>query len=342
MVHLNNLLAKKQTELVDQINVLEEKNKLRFMSIKDLKAHLSKTSSKLSFFEYAQKLIDELTKSQRFGNAKIYKCVFQAVKKFHPYEHLKFEEINYQFLKRMEVVHFKKVTSVNGLAVYMKTIRAIYNRAIKDNIITKEAYPFQDYKIKTEPTAKRAISKDKIRSIMDLKLQPTDALFDARNYFLASYLMNGMSFTDMAHLKRENIVDGRIRYRRQKTAKLYDLKVTEQLSVILSYYIEDKSASDFIFPIIKSDTAQQKYKDVKWGLNQYNKRLLEIAKKCNIEEHLTSYVSRHSMATHLILSDVPINALSKMLGHTKLSTTQIYIKDLPTNVLDDYQERLRL
>ena len=77
-------------------------------------------------------------------------------------------------------------------------------------------------------------------------------------------------------------------------------------------------------------------------LNAYNKKLKEIAKLCKIEDHLTSYVSRHSMATHLILSEVPINALSKMLGHTKLTTTQIYIKELPTNILDDYQERLEL
>ena len=238
--------------------------------------------------------------------------------------------------------HFNKGTSVNGLSVYMRTIRAIYNRAIKDGIINKDGYPFREYQIKHEPTAKRAISKDKIQRIMQLELTKDDVLFHARNFFLASYLMNGMSFVDMAYLRIENMVDGRIRYKRQKTAKLYDMKVTEQLASILSCYIKDKTKSDFIFPIIKRELLEDQYKDVRQRIARYNQQLQEIAKRCNIEEHLTSYVSRHSMATHLILSDVPINALSKMLGHSKLSTTEIYIKQLPTHILDDYQERLSL
>ena len=82
--------------------------------------------------------------------------------------------------------------------------------------------------------------------------------------------------------------------------------------------------------------------DVQWERKRYNKRLKEIANLCKIEEHLTSYVSRHSMATNLILNDVPINALSKMLGHSDISTTEIYIKNLPTHIMDGYQERLEI
>ena len=89
----------------------------------------------------------------------------------------------------------------------MRTIRAIYNKGIKEGLIEKEAYPFADYKIRTEPTEKRAIVIDLIKSILKLKLDGDHKLFHYRNYFLASYMMYGISFIDMAFLKLENIVD---------------------------------------------------------------------------------------------------------------------------------------
>ena len=80
--------------------------------------------------------------------------------------------------------------------------------------------------------------------------------------------------------------------------------------------------------------------DEQWALKRYNKGLKKIVELCNIEANLTSYVSRHSFATHAMLKNVPLQAISSMLGHSKLSTTQIYLKSLPSNILDDYQQQL--
>ncbi|WP_373519125.1 phage integrase SAM-like domain-containing protein [Pricia sp.] len=342
VARLNNLLMKKKTDLRDGINSLEENSSLEALSITDLKNILTKSNKSILFFEYGQQLIDEMEEAKRFGNARAYKSAMGALKKFNKKANLRFEEISYNYLKRFETSHFKKGNSVNGLSMYMRTIRAIYNKAIHQGIVSADYYPFKKYKIKSQPTAKRAISKDKIKRILDLKLESDNPLFHARNYFLCSYLMNGISFIDMAYLKVGSIVDGRIQYSRQKTARPYDIKVTKQLISILNYYLEDKSKDDFIFPIIRREQIKDQFHDVQWERKRYNKRLREIAILCEIEERLTSYVSRHSMATNLILDDVPINALSKMLGHSKLQTTEIYIKNLPTHIMDEYQERLEI
>lgn len=342
VARLNNLLTKKKTKIRDGINDLEENGRLEGLSINDLKQTLMKPTISISFFEYGQRLIEEMKEANRFGNAETYKGALGALKNFHKKETLRFEEMTYAYLKRFETAHLKKGNSLNGLSAYMRTFRAIYNRAIHQELVTADHYPFRKYKIKNEPTAKRAISKDKIKRILDLTLVPDSPLFHSRNYFLSSYFMNGISFIDMAFLKIGNIVDGRIKYRRQKTARPYNIKVTRQLSSILDYYLKDKSKMDYIFPIIKRVETQDQYKDVKWGRKRYNKRLKEIAELCGIEEHLTSYVSRHSMATNLILNDVPINAISKMLGHSDISTTEVYIKNLPTQIMDEYQERLEI
>lgn len=342
VTRLNNELDKKKADFVDAITQLNDSNQLNFLSIKELKNHLTKQRDTSDFCGFTEDLIDQMIEANRFGNAQIYKHTLSALKNFASKEHIPFEEITYRFLKQFETVHLKKGNSINGLSTYMRTIRAVYNKAIKQEVTSQEFYPFQQYKIKSEPTAKRAIPLEKIKKILDLKLEADNPLFHARNYFIASYLMNGISFIDMAFLRVRNIVDGRIQYKRQKTARPYDIKLTEQLSSILDFYLERKKPNDFIFPIITREESLDQYNDVRWARKHYNKRLKEIATLCKIEENLTSYVSRHSMATNLILKDVPINALSKMLGHNKLSTTEIYIKGLPTHIMDEYQERLKI
>ena len=342
VARLNNLLIKKKTELRDGINELEENGQLEGLSITELKNTLTKPTNTISFFDFTDQLISEMEEANRFGNAKAYRCALGALKNFNKKEFLRFEEMTYTYLKRFETAHLKKGNSINGLSMYMRTFRAIYNKAIHQGVVSADSYPFRKYKIKSQPTAKRAISIEKIRRILNLELEPGTPLFNTRNYFLCSYLMNGISFIDMAFLKLDNIIDGRIQYRRQKTARYYDIKLTPQLSSIMDCYFIGKDKTDYIFPIVKRKEMQDQFKDIQWERKRYNKRLKEIAKLCEIEEHLTSYVSRHSMATNLILNDVPINALSKMLGHSDISTTEIYIKNLPTHIMDEYQERLEI
>ena len=153
-------------------------------------------------------------------------------------------------------------------------------------------------------------------------------------------MLYGVSFIDMAFLKLENIIDNRIKFFRSKTSKPYDIKITAPLKEILDFYTKDKEKSDFIFPIIKRDTYELQYKDVLWARKVYNKGLKQIAEKCHIEQRVTSYVSRHSFATQAMLQDVPLLAISAMLGHNRLTTTQIYLKSLPSEVLDDYNKKL--
>ncbi|WP_418602148.1 tyrosine-type recombinase/integrase [Hwangdonia sp.] len=337
---LNNKLLKAKVRAINIIDKLNESEELNYLSILQLKNKITKKVAVNSFFEYSNLIIEELKKVERYGNANSYYAITKILKKFNKGKDLKFNEINYEFLKKFEQFHYSRGNSTNGLAVYMKTIRAIYNKAIKAGVIPKEAYPFTNYKIKTTPTEKRALDIDGIKSIMLLHLEKNDSLFHYRNYFLTSYMLYGISFIDMAFLKLENIIDNRVKFFRSKTSKPYDIKITPQLKEILTIYIKNKDKSDFIFPIIKRDTYELQYKDVLWARKDYNQGLKLIAKKCNIEQRVTSYVSRHSFATQAMLHDVPLQAISAMLGHNRLTTTQIYLKSLPSEVLDDYNEKL--
>ena len=367
VTRLNNFLNKQKIKAMDIINRLKEEDKLRLISITQLKDLLTQSDKVHSFFSFGEKLIGEMRKQERFGNATAYQTTINSLKDFTGNKDLYFEELNYDFLMKYHTdflsrekktgkkinsrstkkrgnkeENISKKNSLNGLSVYMRTVRAIFNQAIKSGVADKNLYPFDKYKIKNEPTKKRALEMDDIRKILLMKISPSDHFFHTRNYFIASYLMCGMSFIDMAFLTVGELEGGRVNYRRKKTSKLYDFIISKQLKEILDFYIKGKSKNDFVFPMIQPDRLEKQYKDIGEARNKYNQRLKTLAENCGIESHLTSYVSRHSFATQAVLQNVPLQAVSQMLGHSSLTTTQIYLKSLPNNIMDDYMRKMEI
>ncbi len=340
VTRLNNLIQKAKSEAMDIILTLNETGRLQSLTIVEIRNLLVKKNTSTSFYEYTNQQIQELISANRIGTARSYKGVVAVLKTFTKDKELYFKDVTYGFLKKFEIAHLGKGNSYNGLSVYVRAIRAIFNKAIKDGIIEKESYPFSDYKIKSVPTEKRALDITLLQVIINKQIEKDHICFNARNYFVASYMMYGMNFTDMAFLKKSNIVDGRIQYRRRKTSKLYDIKIVPNLNTILQYYISLDKESPYVFPIIKRDSAFLMDKDIQWARKRYNAKLKELAKLCDIEQNLTSYVSRHSFATQAMLQQVPLNAISAMLGHSSLKTTEVYLKSLPSNILDDYNAKL--
>ena len=340
VTRLNNLIQKKKADAMDIILVLHETNQLPIMSVIAVRDKIISNNKPHSFFSFAETLIKDLISSNRIGTARSYKEVISVLKKYNGDKDLSFFDLNYKFLTKFEAHHLAKGNSYNGLAVYMRTLRAICNKAIKAGLVEKSHYAFEEYKIRTTSTEKRALDWDLIKKIIELDLKPDHALFHPRNYFVASYMMYGMNYTDMAFLKKENIQNGRIIYRRRKTSKVYDIKITEGLNKITSFYALQDADSPYVFPIIKRENISMQYKDIQWSRKRYNKKLKTIASECGIDKNLTSYVSRHSFATQAMLQQVPLNAISSMLGHSSLKTTEVYLKSLPSNILDDYNCRI--
>ena len=340
IARLNTLLLKDEARANDIINQLYDKGKLNYLAITQVKDRITRNNTYQSFYKFGESLSEDLKASHQYGTARSYRGIVSILRRFTKEKDLKFNELNYDFIKRFERYHLAKGNSINSLSVYLRAIKAIYNKGIKAGLVEKEAYPFTNYSIRQTPTEKRALKIEDIRKIMELELPKDMVLFRYRNYFICSFLLYGMNFTDMCYLKLENIIDGRIKFRRRKTSKLYDIKITEQLSQILSIYLKDKKKSDYIFPVIKRENPELQELEISWERQRYNRGLKIIGELCTIEQKLTTYVSRHSFATQAMLNDVPLQAISAMLGHSKLNTTQIYLKSLPSNILDSYNEQL--
>ncbi|MBN8669374.1 MAG: site-specific integrase [Chitinophagales bacterium] len=336
VTQLNNQLKVDLKVVNDNLLALEQAGMVEAIPFPELVKRLSSLEKEYCFFAFADAVIIALKEAKRIGTMNAYSDAVKAVENFHGSRYLPLQQLNFDFLQKMETAHLAKGNGLNGLAAYMRSIRAIYNLAIKSGKIEDKFYPFKKYTIRTERTQKRAISYELLQAIMSVKLEPGHICFDARNKFLISYMLYGMNFYDMALLERKNLIDGRVQYQRNKTSAPFNVKITPALQALLDLYIKPGQKS--IFNVVKRSDPILQDKDIKNARRLFNDRLKDLAELCEIQTNLTSYVSRHSFATHAKLHKIPIEAISEMLGHTSIKTTQIYLDSLPSATLDGYND----
>jgi len=332
---VNDYLLKKRIAANEVINGMYQSGDAEFLSVTDIKNAILDKREAHSFESFTNQIIQEMKSANKHGNASIYETTKNFVIKNNGGQDIMFQRINYQFLKQLETSHIAAGNTVNSLSVYMRTLRAIYNRAIKENVAKKDWYPFSNYSIKNTKTKKRAISKEDIKKIEDYKPEKGSQRFHARNYFLFSFYMIGLNFADIAFIKPSNIIKGRLEYTRKKTNKNYSLALFDKPQKILDYYKKGKNKDEYIFPIIIREDPEWIRKDIKNGLKTFNKYLRKIGDELEIEGEMSSYVARHSWATIGKFLNVPIQVISEGLGHDSIQTTQIYLDSFDNGVIDD-------
>ena len=324
-----------KSELYDRIVAIERRG-TSVQNVLQLKHLMLNRPVRISYCSYSKILEQELRNMKRLGNAGVYRQARKFIFRLNGYRDVNFEDITYSFLKNIEMMHLSSGNGYNSLSINLRTLRAVYNRAIKEGYAKQEQYPFREYSIKQEKTKKRAVGKEIISLIEGYEAMPGTMKRFARDMFLFSFYTRGMNITDMARLRVGSIVNNRIEYKRQKTGGLFSIPLSDKVVSILGNYIEDSSnPGDYIFPIIKRKGLAMERKDIYNATRNVNKNIQKIAKELGIEEHITTYVARHSWASIGNMKGVPISTISQALGHQDLKTTQIYLEDLDNSALDE-------
>ena len=219
----------------------------------------------------------------------------------------------------------------NSISFYMRNLRAIYNKAVKQKIVRKKDLFLEVY-TGIDKTRKRAVDEELISKLYNLKLDNNDSLSFTRDIFIFSYCMRGMSFVDIAYLKKTDISNGVISYCRRKTGQLMNVRIESCMQYIINRYMDEKS--EYIFPIIKSADKGEAYKQYRSAINIYNRNLGVLSDMIGSGCKLSSYTARHSWATAARKHDVPISVISAGMGHSSETTTQIYLKSIEDDVVD--------
>lgn len=230
------------------------------------------------------------------------------------------------------------------MSLLFRTLRSAYNKAIEQKIVLKSSYPFDAFKMSkfNVKTKKRAISKEDIRKIINLDLKDELPIMQlSYDIFVFSYLQGGISFTDIASLTAENLVNGRLEYARKKTNTMINVPLQKESIRLIHKYADEKRG--YLFPILNKQTHKtpiQKYSRIQKKIKQINLSLKKIAEKVGIEIKLTTYVARHSYATVLKRSGVSTSIISESLGHSSEKVTQIYLDSFENEQMDKAMENL--
>lgn len=224
----------------------------------------------------------------------------------------------------------KQGISPNTTSFYMRILRAVYNRAVEKDIVEQQN-PFRHVYTGIDKTVKRALAIPAIKKIkiLDLSFNPT--LDFARDMFMLSFYMRGMSFIDMAYLRKSDLENGYVTYRRRKTGQSLIIKWTREMQLILDKYPENMTC--YLLPIITSPGTNERYayKRVAYKINHHLKKLAEII---GVSIPLTMYCARHSWASAAKAKGIPLGVISEGMGHDSEATTQIYLASLDTTAVD--------
>ncbi len=243
-----------------------------------------------------------------------YKRLTEYIKEKHKRNDISFRQINYSFIKGFD--DYLTTTwncDTNTKVKYLQHLKTIVNIARNNNWISSD--PFSNFKIKRKKSDRGYLTQDELVAIMRKKFN-VKRLEQVRDVFVFC-CFTGLSYIDVKNLKNEYIqkaFDGTfwIRKKREKTGVQSDVLMLKIAKLILDKY-KGMSGDGYVLPVISNQ-----------NINGY---LKEIADVCGIEKNLTFHLARHTFATTVTLAKgVPLETVSKMLGHTSLKTTQIYAR----------------
>lgn len=325
---LNTLLAEKKVRIDKAITLLQlEKPDFDFLSASALKVHISTPGPRNNKGHLVTDVFEEyMGKDMKEGTRDIYKATLKKVVAFAG-SSAKIEDIDLRFLFKFES-YLSAKQGTNGRAIFLRSFKAVCKFAERTGILPR--CPFDGFQIKSEPTRKRSIPVQVFRDFAEFD---TSAVNDKyRDYFLLSFFLIGINVKDLLLAKRSQVVDGRLEYIREKTHKLYSIKIEPEAQALI-----DKYAGEGY--LLKAMDTCRHYRSFAREINEACQKIgptVEVydeifGKPRKVIEPIipgiTTYWARHCWATFASEIGVSIDVISQALGHSLGNpTTWIYIK----------------
>lgn len=283
-----------------------------------------------TLFKFTQNVITRLRELRKDRCVETYTTTLKSFMRFRCGEDLLLCDITSDLMLNYEAYLKYEGVAMNTISFYMRILRAIYNRAVEQELI-EQRYPFRKVYTGVDKTIKRALPLKSIKQIKEIDLSLKPKMAYARDMFLLSFYMRGMSFVDMAYLRKRDLQGGIINYRRRKTGQQLHIKWEKCMQEIVAHYPPNKT--EFLFPII-TQGGVDKRRFYQNELAKINKQLKNLSVILSLQLPITMYVARHSWASVAKSRNIPISVISEGMGHDSEATTQIYLASLDTAVVD--------
>lgn len=286
---------------------------------------------KITLFSYMEELNKTYRRHGQLRTAETYQTTLNSFRRFRQGMDLSWEEFDSKLLQDYECYLRSQRLMPNTISFYMRRLRSVHNKAVEEDCL-QDRHPFKKVYTASEKTVKRAIPLHFIRQLKVLDLEHSPSRRFARDMFLLSFYLRGMSFVDMAYLRKKDLKNGVLTYRRRKTGQLLTIRWEHCMSRLAARYASSPS-SPYLLNILqeeKGDIRRQYHN----ALTVINRHLKEIGREMKLPLSLTMYVARHSWASIAREKGIPISVISEGMGHDSESTTQIYLASLEAGIVD--------
>ena len=305
-----------------------------------------------SLFQFMNLLIALLLKNGQYRTMLHYKATLNSFKRYRDNKDIALREIDAEVMRSYEAyLHHTAGVCKNTSSFYLRILRSSYNKAVKKGL-TPQLHPFTDVYTGIAPTRKRAIPAESVSRIKHLEsvkdLTPKEEM--VRDTFLMSFYLRGISFIDLAHLRKSDLKDGYLHYTRSKTGQRLTIRWEKEMQEVLEKYQAQTASSPYLFPFLvdagnksHDKTIDKKQEEVRLYHNAESRisyHLKKLGAKIGIKGKLTLYVARHSWATAARDNNISISVISEALGHHSETTTQIYLRSIKSTEVDDANAKI--
>lgn len=279
-----------------------------------------------TWFSFIHGMVAKKLRIGRLGTAKTYRDALMSFSRFRNGEDLTIDALDAETMNLYEAWLKGRGVKRNSSSCYLRTLRTLYRKAVETGLTT-DKHIFRHVFTGFAKTAKRAIPLGSLRAIRQLQLCEGSAIAFARDLFMLIVYLQGISFVDLAYLKKDDIRNGQLHYSRKKTGQELTVGWESVMQDIVDNYIHLTKGSPYLLPIItKTDgTERRQYERMEHKVNYYLKK---IGTMVGLQASLTTYTGRHTWASILRDMGTSLSVISKGLGHESLKTTQIYLSSI--------------
>ena len=283
-----------------------------------------------SVFNFIRRQIHHKEQIGKVRSSETYRSMLNSFTCFRKGVDLTFDMMDGMLMELYEAWMRKCGLTRNSTSFYMRILRTNYKLAVEKGV-TPDRHPFRKVYCGIDKTVKRSLPFSEIKKISALDLSRKPSMDFARDMFMFSFCTRGMSFIDMAYLKKADLNNGCLAYRRKKTGQLMMIEWIKQMQDIIDKYKSD--GTSYLLPIITSEDGSER-RQYQNQMRKINRLLKDIANRAGLPLSLSMYYARHSWATIARGRDVPLAVISEGLGHDSETTTQIYLDSIKSSEVD--------
>ena len=259
-----------------------------------------------------------------FGTAHVYRSSLNAIIAYCGKADFTFEEVSPEWLKGFEIHLRSRGCSWNTVSTYLRTFRAVYTGTRADH--------------------KRALGDEDMKKVF-VKLSRTSgvslAVYQAQELFILMFLLRGMPFVDLAYLRKSDLRDNVITYRRRKTGRPLSVTLTAEAMILVKKYINRDPTSPYLFPLLKSrEGTKEAYREYQLALRSFNQQLMLLGELLGLSDKLSSYTARHTWATTAYYCEIHPGIISEAMGHSSITVTETYLKPFRSKKIDEANKQV--